>query len=114
MVYYIVFITVMIIILMSSIYMFLRNNAVYKYRIGLLDRISKAAEEDINMGRDWRWRYDILHKVTYQEMVWKFWKPISSFYNHYSLVNFLGDDVLKGEEVIKNGHYNKGSPCHEA
>lgn len=57
-----------------------RHNRVMEYRAHLLAIIGEASDRDIWAGRDWRWRLDIFKSVTYASMLYKFWKPLPSFY----------------------------------
>jgi len=50
----------------------------------LLNEIGKKFKEDIENEREWLWRYDKFDEVTYNEMMYKFWKPLSSFYKDKS------------------------------
>ena len=60
---------------------FIRNYLVYKYRIKMIDEISKLSNQDIDNGNyDWEWRYVRKDIISYNEMVFKFWKPIKSFF----------------------------------
>ncbi len=65
----------------------IRNQLVYNYRVRLLDQIHDEARKDIQAGRDWEWRHQIFEQVTYNQMVFKFWKPLSSFYPDKSFIN---------------------------
>jgi hypothetical protein len=59
-----------------------RNSATYKRRMELLGRISELSLAEINSGvyDKWKARHDRLNATSYGEMIWKFWKPIRSFY----------------------------------
>lgn len=59
-----------------------RNNRVYNYRMNvLLPLVSQASTRDIKLGRyNNGWRYEVFSSISYQEMVWKFWRPLNSFY----------------------------------
>lgn len=67
--------------------MLVRNSQVYNARLRLLDKVSEAADRDIQQGKNWKWRYDVLRSVTYKQMMRKFWVkpenmyPDNSFYN---------------------------------
>jgi len=50
-------------------YMLHKNNKVRNFRKQLIEDIDKAAAEDIDNGRDWRWRFDEFDKVSYNEMM---------------------------------------------
>ena len=60
--------------------MWYRNDSAYKYRMALLNQIKLACEDDIRNGRPYYWRYEEFDRVTYHEMVSKFWKRLDSFY----------------------------------
>lgn len=39
------------------------------------------AKTDIDSGQSWEWRFDAYQNgPTFTEMVWKLWRPLSSFY----------------------------------
>lgn len=61
-----------------------RNDAVFRYRNGLLDLIGDAIDVDFsvpNIGRvDFDWRYKAFQAVPYNAMVLQFWRPLKSFY----------------------------------
>lgn len=57
-----------------------RLREVYEYRNFILDLMSEKCKEDILNNRDHLWRYVVFEKVTFGEMVNKFWKPLDSFY----------------------------------
>lgn len=69
-----------------SLIMLIRNDQVHEYQIKMLHEASKKAKEDIKANRDWRWRYEEFEKVSYDEMVYKFWKPLNSFYKDKSFL----------------------------
>ena len=58
-------------ILLATILLYIKNkriDEVYKFRIKILDLIDQMGGEE--------WRYEAYRKVTYHEMVLKFWKPL--------------------------------------
>ena len=57
-----------------------RNHAIYFLRLILLKRVSEKAMEDIKNGRDWEWRYKYMESVTYEKMLYQFWKPLKLKY----------------------------------
>ena len=65
------------IVMLFCIYMLTRNNKVFKARTNLLD----MARNEIKQHNG---KYEILmkehSKFTYNEMLYKFWKPVKSFY----------------------------------
>lgn len=65
-----------IITIIFSLYMIRRIAGVGEYRKQLLNKISAACRNDIKGERAWEWRYDEFRKVSYDEMLLKFWKPL--------------------------------------
>ena len=62
------------------LFMAVRNNKVYKERLRVLNIISKLAEKNVNMGKDFAWRYDEFESIPYNKMFYEFWKPVSSYF----------------------------------
>lgn len=54
--------------------------AVYRYRLKTLDQVSVQTKADVANQRPWEWRYDVFEQVSFDDMVWKFWRPFESFY----------------------------------
>jgi hypothetical protein len=96
----IIWIFFLILLLSWSVYIINRNRQVAEYRHRLLNQISNKINEDRKkiwkaylknpkkgLGKyEWKWRYDAYEKVTYDEMYWKFWKPLDSFYKDLSFI----------------------------
>lgn len=82
-------------VMIASMMLLFRNGRVYRYRVRLLHRVSAAARRDIGEGLEWEWRYDMLESVSYESMVLKFWRPLSSFYDEAVLT---GDPSLPMRE----------------
>jgi hypothetical protein len=62
-------------------YMLFRNNAVCNERMQLCDKVAALHRAEIHEGVPYDgWRWDHIESVTYYEMLWKFWKPVSSFF----------------------------------
>lgn len=56
-----------------------RNVRVYRFQMGLIDRCRRLNIADIEAGRMKEfdsWRYDALNAVSYNQMLFKFWKPL--------------------------------------
>lgn len=68
-------------------YMLRRNNLVYAERMRLLDLISARAGAMIAAG-DYSWMrlYNRLDSISYEFMLNRFWRPVSSFYDVKSLL----------------------------
>ena len=59
----------------------LRNREVFRYRHHILNIASERARKRMNAGdTNWEEEYDIFKKVTYDSMVYQFWKPVESFF----------------------------------
>jgi len=63
-----------------------RNNTVIEYRQYILNQLLHCATQDILAGRDWQWRYDAIRMVTYDEMLYKFWRKLDTFYTDLSFL----------------------------
>jgi hypothetical protein len=61
-----------------GIFMYFRNEAVLRYRMYLVDCVFAH--------RDYQWRRDVYDRVSYNEMMFKFWKPLDSFYPDKSFI----------------------------
>ncbi len=62
------------------------------YRTNLVFRIGEVVKRDAakatEMTKDeLSWRYKEFEKVTFKQMLWKFWKPVESFYNEANLLD---------------------------
>lgn len=62
------------------IYMLLRNQDVYNYRIKLLDKINVDDADGMNKLNKFQ------QGPTYHEMMCKFWKPVDKFFNEDELL----------------------------
>lgn len=89
-----------ILVLTGVVFLYLgfRNSAVHDYRIGLLDLIDTATHMDITRDRPWRWRYDAFRSVSYNEMLYKFWRHIDSFYLDRSFLDPNSYGAAHGDE----------------
>lgn len=64
-----------------------RNSRVLAYRKHILHLIGEASLVDIKHGeKNFFWRYQALDEVSYDEMLWKFWKSFDSFYSDWSFI----------------------------
>lgn len=61
-----------------------RNDRVLQFRTELINAVRRAAETDASLGKEYDWRYEALleamHAVTYEQMLYKFWRRLDSFY----------------------------------
>lgn len=62
-----------------------RNNRVFDYRMWVADNIARRTRQEFLTDKDWHWRYEELRKVSYEEMVYKFWRPLPSFFRNTKL-----------------------------
>ena len=58
----------------------IRNYLVFRYRNEFVIKIAMKSREDAENNLSWRWRFDEYDKISYQEMLFKFWRRIDSFY----------------------------------
>lgn len=75
-----VFIGILVIGLFFSFYLLYRNHEVYKERQHILNKIKNFSKIDILESRNWEWRYKEYEKISYEEMLYKFWIPVKDFY----------------------------------
>lgn len=73
-------VAICLVLIAATLGMIRRNNRVLRYRRDVLNRISDAAYIDIEHGNPWVWRYTLYDSVSYDEMLYKFWRPLDSFY----------------------------------
>lgn len=58
-----------------------RNYKVANYRRDLIEKMYQASVNDIDAKTYiFAWRQEIYHSVSYNDMLFKFWKPLDSFY----------------------------------
>jgi hypothetical protein len=69
-------ISFLLVFLIFSIYLFIRNCRVYKERMRMLDRCDPRSA-------DYQKRHKEFDQFTYGEIFWKIWKPVKSFYKEY-------------------------------
>ncbi len=66
--------------LIFLVFMWFRNEAVYAARSAAAAEVHRRWGEDIVKGDYSRSdHYVALHETSYDEMLWKFWRPLSSF-----------------------------------
>ncbi len=65
--------------------LFLRCRQIDAVRRLKLRESYEAAARDVNAGeQSWEWRFDAYDNVpTFDEMVWKVWRPVASFYEDH-------------------------------
>lgn len=80
-------IVVCLLLLVGCVYLQRRNERVYDFRTVLRDRVSRAAKQDIAAGRPWEWRHEEFGKISYNAMVFKFCKPLDSFWKDKSFLD---------------------------
>ncbi len=61
--------------------LFWRCRKVDALRCQVLQDSYRLAADDMNAGLAWEWRFEACRTgATFNEMVWKIWRPVSSFY----------------------------------
>ena len=81
-----------ILLMVFTLIIMIRNGKVFDWRMEKLNEVSSLAKQDIDQGFSWIWRYDELSSAPYASMVWKFWKPMESFYDN---LDFLNPEVVR-------------------
>lgn len=69
-------------------FMMARNAAVSSFQERLLEQVNHLAQQDVERGREWRWRYDEFRRVPYERKLWRFWVPLKPE-NFYADTAFL-------------------------
>ena len=65
------------VVIVAALYIgFIRNDKVYNYRNNIIQMVFEG-----NDNQKIQERLKYFHSVGYDEMVWKVWKPIDSFYD---------------------------------
>jgi hypothetical protein len=81
----------LLLILLGSIFclfMIWRNTRVYEYRTRLVHGAHDAYREEIrDDGRYDPWRYHAFERVTYNRMLFQFWRKMDSFYPDKSFLD---------------------------
>lgn len=65
-----------------SFVFFYRNNRVCEYRLKMIDVIHQANLQDFKSS-EWRWQQ--YKAVSYDAMLYKIWRPLSSFYDEEAI-----------------------------
>jgi len=61
--------------------LFLRCRQVDALRSRMLRKSYQDAVADMQSGQSWEWRFEAVRTgPTFTQMVWKVWRPVSSFY----------------------------------
>ena len=71
-----------IFVMVFCFFMIIRNERVARERKRLLDIVALKAKKLIKEGKDWEEPYNYFRSISYDEMVYKFWKPVKSFYDY--------------------------------
>ncbi len=62
----------------AMLFLLIRNHQVYEFRGKILDKM--YANSPGNLAKFLEMR-NVFHEVSYDEMLFKFWKPLNSFYD---------------------------------
>lgn len=61
---------ILAVVFVAGFYLMLRNSAVHRFRLGLIAKVSQAAQADITAGDfNWQWRYTAFESVSYDRMI---------------------------------------------
>lgn len=82
----IVILSISAILLLFCIYMMIRNHLVCNEKLRILGIISQLASEDLKNRKEWVWRYRHFDDISYEKMLFTFWKPLKSFYKNSDIL----------------------------
>lgn len=75
MIWHLLLTSVSLVAVLFLLFLLLRNNAVYDERSRICDAIFDGSG-------NWEWRLHIFRAgPSYDEMLWKFWRPMNSFFS---------------------------------
>ena len=75
-----------LVVMAFGIILSIRNERVLQERLKIIDMVSKQAQWIMECGiGDFNQPYDYYHSVSYDEMLYKFWRPVNSFYDYEKL-----------------------------
>jgi len=85
--------TILLFVLLSSVIAFaIRNEMVCSFRSKLINRIADSNIEEINRGNTPNWNeWAEFRMISYESMLFKFWKPFKSFYKDTKLERLCKD-----------------------
>ncbi len=85
-------------VMIGVVFMMIRNERVFRYREKIRRKIGIAIDEDFARGdwKHWEWRWAEFDRISYDQMVTQFWKPLDSFWKDKSFT----------EPAPTNGKYN--------
>jgi hypothetical protein len=75
-----------IICILFTAYLDYRNHQVYNTRMAALNLITQLSILDTKAGREWRWRWDIMKDPSYDQMLYKVWIPVDSYYKNHPCI----------------------------
>jgi hypothetical protein len=67
---------VSLILLVFCFFIWFRNFKVRSFMLGILDDIHILACHEVEKNSEWRWRYVEFEKVSYERILFSFWKPL--------------------------------------
>lgn len=72
--------TIALVTLLSFSALFLiQNDRVFRYRSRVREVLREKSLADMSAGRDWHHWYFLFMDISYDEMLFKFWRPLDSF-----------------------------------
>lgn len=63
-------------VILISFLLLHRNKKLFKYLNSNLHTIGELSREDIYAGRDFEWRFDVLSSVSYEKILFSFWRSV--------------------------------------
>lgn len=90
----------LIISLAWLLYTGVRNQALWRYRQNLINALYDARKADGYL-IDGEWRREVMNRVSYNEMFWKFWRTFNSFYPDKSFTEPLPEHAKQAFRMLE-------------
>lgn len=94
------------VLIIGASLLLIRNAKVAEYRLTLIDKIHDLNVAEIDTRPYDTWRYSEFNKVTYEQMLYHFWKPLTAFYKDKSFLRErepLSKSKAKKFQAVRQG-----------
>lgn len=73
---------------LANLLMLIRNNRVCAFRKSVINAIYEADLNNTRTSSGYEWRYQRFNSVSYDKMLWNFWKPLTveAFYQNQDFI----------------------------
>ena len=76
-----------IFLFLGGLYFLIRNQLVFRELQRVIFLVYELGKKDIRHHKDPGWRWDSFNEISYFEVVFKFWKPVKSFYKNHKCLS---------------------------